>query len=155
MYENLNDVEGKFDVITLFHVLEHLPDPRSELTNMSKKLAKQGQIIIEVPNASDALLTLYQSKEFSNFTYWSCHLFLFTNETLAELCTQAGLSVKYIKQIQRYPLSNHLHWLAKGRAGGHKIWGFIDSPELSRQYEAQLSSIGLCDTIIAGISLDE
>ncbi|ERM81311.1 hypothetical protein P872_10530 [Rhodonellum psychrophilum GCM71 = DSM 17998] len=42
---------GEFDLITLFHVLEHLPEPVAllhELTN--KNLSKSGVLVIEVPN---------------------------------------------------------------------------------------------------------
>ncbi|MEK7308506.1 MAG: class I SAM-dependent methyltransferase, partial [Nitrospirota bacterium] len=143
-FRNIDKVSGYFDVITLFHVLEHMPDPCDILKKLMKNLKKNGRIIIEVPSADDALLTLYENEAFSRFTYWSCHLFLFNVKTLAELARQAGLQVNYIKQIQRYPLSNHLHWLAKGKPGGHKTWNFLDSIELNNAYEKQLASIGAC-----------
>ena len=85
---SLNVIEGGYDIITMFHVLEHIPDPRSVLRELSKMLASDGQIIVEVPNADDALLTLYNNGPFSNFTYWSCHLFLYTAQTLKLLFTQ-------------------------------------------------------------------
>ena len=34
-------------------------------------LSKDGRIIIEVPNVNDALITLYRSEAFQNFTYWT------------------------------------------------------------------------------------
>ncbi len=150
-----NDIRGGYDIITMFHVLEHIPDPKSILDELSKMLADGGQIIIEVPSANDALLTLYSSEPFSNFTYWSCHLFLYTAKALQILFDQANLKVNYIKQIQRYPLSNHLHWLANGKPGGHQEWNFLDSPELHTKYEKQLAAIGKCDTIIASVSRAE
>ena len=149
---NDNDYCKEYDIITLFHVLEHIPDPRSILIKLSKILADGGRIIVEVPNAEDALLTLYKSESFSKFTYWSCHLFFFTIKTLEMLCSQIKLKVNYIKQIQRYPLSNHLYWLSNGSPGGHEKWHCLDSIELNRTYEKQLASIGKCDTLIASIS---
>ncbi len=143
---------GKYDIITMFHVLEHIPDPKAILGELSEKLADNGQIIIEVPNADDALLTLYNCESFSHFTYWSCHLFLFTAKTLKMLFTQAGLKANYIKQIQRYPLSNHLYWLSTGNPGGHQKWYFLNSPDIEAAYEKQLASIGKCDTVIASFS---
>jgi hypothetical protein len=53
--------------------------------------------------------------------------------TPSVLAQQAGLSVTYIKHIQRYPWSNHLYWLAHGKPNGHADWGVLDSPSLYRQ----------------------
>lgn len=152
VFSDIDEIAGCFDVITLFHVLEHIKDPIALLGKLSEKLCRKGSIIVEVPSADDALLKLYASVPFSQFTYWSCHLFLFTNSTLVSVAEKAGLKVNYVKQVQRYPLSNHLYWLAKGKPGGHKIWSFIDSEELGKSYEKQLASLNLCDTIMASFS---
>lgn len=155
-YESVDALpdEPTFDLVTMFHVMEHLPDPRSVLQSLAKRLKPGGRIIVEVPSANDALLKLYESEPFSKFTYWSCHLFLFTNETLKRLFIQAGLKINFIKQIQRYGIANHLHWLSRGLPGGHQQWAFLDAPELKAAYEKQLSSLGLCDTIIAEVELN-
>lgn len=152
MFSCIEEVSGKFDVITLFHVLEHIADPRSMLMKIADKLEIGGQLIVEVPSSADALLSLYNCQEFSHFTYWSCHLYLFNQTNLATLAKQAGLVVNYVKQVQRYPISNHLYWLAKGKPGGHQLWGFMDSAELQAAYEDQLAAIGACDTIVASFS---
>jgi 2-polyprenyl-3-methyl-5-hydroxy-6-metoxy-1,4-benzoquinol methylase len=157
VFQNLSDSStdirgGGYDIITMFHVLEHIPDPKSILGELSEMLAANGQIIVEVPNADDVLLTFYNNRPFSQFTYWSCHLFLYTVKTLEMLFDQVNLKVNYIKHIQRYPLSNHLYWLAKGNPGGHQKWHFLDSPELQAAYEKQLAAIGKCDTVLASIS---
>jgi SAM-dependent methyltransferase len=152
---DLNKISDSFDVITLFHVLEHIPDPRSILTRLAEKLKDKGQIIVETPNAGDALLQLYKSGPFSHFTYWSCHLFLFSVSTFSRLAESIGITVNYIKQVQRYPLSNHLYWLARGKPGGHKEWSFLNSRELHDAYEKQLASIGHCDTLLASFSKEQ
>jgi 2-polyprenyl-3-methyl-5-hydroxy-6-metoxy-1,4-benzoquinol methylase len=73
VFENLESLlqvhkEEKFDIITLFHVLEHLPNPRVMLKKLSRLLTEGGEIIIEVPHADDALLSLYECEAFSHFT---------------------------------------------------------------------------------------
>jgi len=152
VYENLGEIKRKYDVITAFHVIEHMKDPAALLAELANLLTAGGIIIIEVPNSEDALLSLYKCRAFSEFTYWSCHLFLFNNNNLEMLVEKAELKLVFIKQIQRYPLSNHLYWLAHGRPGGHQKWGFLDSEDLHVAYEKTLASLGICDTIIAGVS---
>lgn len=144
----------RFDVITAFHVVEHLPDPRAMLTRLASLLEKGGELVIEVPNSDDALLTLYACEAFTHFTYWSQHLFLFNPGTLSDLVRQAGLAMRWMKQVQRYPLSNHLYWLSQGKPGGHQKWAFIDSRALDEAYGAQLAAMERCDTLLAGIGLD-
>lgn len=142
----------KYDLITAFHVFEHLKDPKEILKDLSQLLTDNGEIIIEVPNSNDVLLTLYENETFQNFTYWSQHIFLFNKMTMTELIKQAGLKLNWIKHVQRYPLSNHLYWLAKGKPGGHQKWDFLDNIKLNAEYENQLALLGKTDTIIAGIS---
>jgi 2-polyprenyl-3-methyl-5-hydroxy-6-metoxy-1,4-benzoquinol methylase len=136
-------------LITAFHVIEHLSDPIAMLKTLAVKLSKNGRLVVEVPSSEDALLTLYDSSAFQHFTYWSQHLFLFNSETLRRLAKQAGMSIVSIKQYQRYPLSNHLHWLSHGNPGGHKKWAFLDNPELNTAYANALGSVNMCDTLIA------
>ena len=142
------DEEG-YDLITAFHVLEHLPEPRAMLVSLASLLKPDGRMIVEVPSASDALLTLYESDAFQRFTYWSQHLFLFNAFTLELLARQAGLRVVATQYYQRYPLSNHLHWLSRGKPGGHHHWSFLDTPELSSAYANALAAVGKSDTLIA------
>lgn len=152
VFTDITETTERFDIITLFHVLEHMKDPIAILGKLAEKLNDDGNIIVEIPSADDALLRLYKNHPFTQFTYWSCHLFLFTNTTISSIAEKSKLKVNYIKQVQRYPLSNHLYWLAKGKPGGHKIWSFLDSEELHKAYEKQMASLNLCDTIIASFS---
>ncbi len=147
----LDQVEHNFDVVTAFHVLEHLDDPRDTLKKLGKRLVEGGRLVVEVPSADDALLTLYKNDDFQRFTYWSQHLYLFNAHTLNLLVQQAGMNVVALQQVQRYPLSNHLHWLSRGKPGGHKAWSFLDAPEVNAAYAASLATIGKCDTLVAYI----
>lgn len=149
--ENALQSGQKFDVITSFHVLEHLSDPSDIMAKLALLLKPNGKMIFEIPSATDVLLRLYESKEFSEFTYWSQHLYLFNANNLVKLVDKAGLKIHWIKQVQRYPLSNHLFWLSKGKPGGHILWSFLNSEELNRAYEASLASIGMCDTLLFSV----
>lgn len=143
---------NSYDLVTMFHVLEHIADPRAMLRALATLLRPGGELVVEVPHARDALAGLYGCEAFRRFTYWSCHLFLFDAHTLATLVEQAGLRCTWVQHVQRYPLANHLHWLAKGLPGGHKNWHFLASPALDQAYADTLAGLGLTDTLVAGIA---
>lgn len=155
IHECLDNAGSGYDLITAFHVIEHLPDPCPTLSELASRLKNGGRLVIEVPSSEDALLTLYDSDAFQRFTYWSQHLFLFNAETLRRLAVQAGLRVVSIKQFQRYSISNHLYWLSDGRPGGHQHWSFLDTPTLTEAYAASLAAVGKCDTLIAHLEKSE
>ena len=55
-----------------------------------------------------------------------------------------------IEGVQRYPLSNHLNWLANGKPGGHKSpISILDSDALSEMYQNSLARIDATDTLVA------
>lgn len=155
-YSSIKDIHNRrFDIISMFHVVEHLSDPISFLESLKLKMSDSGMLIVEVPSVDDALLSLYKSKPFSEFIYWSPHLYYFNPTTLSQLLTKSGYNIITVQQYQRYPLSNHLKWLATGTVGGHIEWSFLDSPELTAAYSSQLAKLGKCDTLIAHVKLKE
>ena len=86
LHRSIDSADSSYEVITAFHVLEHLPDPRATLSALGARLAEHGRLVVEVPNADDALLTLFDNEPFQRFTYWSQHLFLFNADTLRPRC---------------------------------------------------------------------
>ena len=69
--EDLSKVQErnkKYDIITAFHVVEHLQNPKEILKELSQLLVEGGEMILEVPNSNDALLTLYENNNFQSFT---------------------------------------------------------------------------------------
>ena len=72
VYPLVNDVEeSDFDVITLFHVLEHFTDPIGALKSMKQKLKRGGRIVVEVPHAGDFLISVLDNYAFKSHTFWS------------------------------------------------------------------------------------
>ena len=153
MRSNINDVNEKVDFITMFHVLEHIEKPIELLQEFKNKLSDENsQIIIEVPNGNDALITLYKSKAFSHFTWWSCHLYTYNRKNIQTLVEKAGYRVNYIKNVQRYGIYNHLYWLLRGKPGGHIKFAWAKFSVLEYFYAKILSLFNKNDTIIISIS---
>lgn len=148
-YTWIGETQEQFDVITMFHVLEHILKPVEFLERTASKLTAGGQIIIEVPHARDALLTIYDCESFRRFTLWSQHLVLHTAESLSLTLREAGFQDIHVEGFQRYPLANHLYWLRHGQPGGHEQWGSLNSDSLSDAYSSTLLKQDATDTLIA------
>ena len=141
---------GAFDAALSFHVVEHLPDPLSTLTEVFRVLRPGGVLLVEVPHANDLLLNQLRNDSFQNFTLWSQHLVLHTRESLRRLLKAGGFEGVLIEGVQRYPLSNHLSWLSRGTPGGHKTpLSALDTPELRKAYQGALNKIDATDTLVA------
>src|ERR1700680_3944398 len=74
LFADIEEVHEEFDLITAFHVIEHLQDPRATVAKLASFLNRGGRLAIEVPSSEDALLTLYANGPFRRFSYWSQHL---------------------------------------------------------------------------------
>ena len=146
---SLNNVLGKFDIITMFHVLEHMPNQTKTLKLLRNKLKKNGKIIIEVPHAEDFLLEFDELKEFKEFTFWSEHLILHTFYSLKTILKQVGFRNIKINYFQRYGFDNHLGWFIKKKPGGHEFFKEYNSKNLNYNYIQNLIKIKKTDTLIA------
>jgi len=78
--------ENMFDIICLFHVLEHVSDPNFELQWFHKKLSSNGLLYLEVPNIFTLWRWFNQSPRkflrpvhLFNFTWATCNSFLKQN----------------------------------------------------------------------------
>jgi uncharacterized C2H2 Zn-finger protein len=150
VYSSVDEVPfNDLEVATLFHVFEHFTDPIGTLEILRNKMAKGAKIIIEVPHAKDFLISFLDLDVFKSFTFWSEHLILHTRESLNIFLERAGFSSISIKSYQRYPLANHLYWLAKGKSGGHIMWDHLRTSMLDTEYGNMLAQIDNTDTLIA------
>ncbi len=140
-----------FDIITLFHVLEHLTDPLAILSRLKKHLAPGGLLLMEIRHARDFLLHDVNCPAFREFSIGRQHLLLHTRESVRRFAEAAGYGSVKIEGRQRYPLSNHLYWLSEGKPGGHKAWGHLNDDALDTAYQARLAALDATDTLIAWV----
>jgi len=141
------DPNEQFDAAAFFHVLEHMRRPVEFLQDVGKILKPQAYVFVEVPNVQDALLSLYNSQEFTDFYYQAMHCVYFSPDTLEGAFHRAGFSTVELVPKQRYDLSNHMVWLQKGKPGGMGHFSAVFNSELEANYESCLKEQWLCDTI--------
>ena len=81
--------DGRFDLVTVRHVIEHVPDPRPFMNELTRILRPGGRLVVETP--SSAAL----GRQWFN-TYWYAndvprHLLLFSSANLERLGAGCGL----------------------------------------------------------------
>jgi len=108
------DFKGKkFDVITLWHVLEHLSNPRDVFGRLKNILSDDGIIIVQTPNPRS--LGFRYGRE--NWFHLDSprHLNIFDKKSVNYLCKLSGLKIVRVKyEYYDYPLD--LFWsLRKSR----------------------------------------
>tara|TARA_Y100000590_G_scaffold325780_1_gene369618 strand:+ start:1842 stop:2759 length:918 start_codon:yes stop_codon:yes gene_type:complete len=146
---NLNKFNQKFDIITMFHVLEHIPYQIETIKKLKNKLKSKGKIIIEVPSAQDFLLSFDNLPEFKKFTFWSEHLVLHTEKSLMKILIKSGFRKIQILYFQRYNLNNHLGWFVKRKPGGHDFFKNVSDNIILKNYRDFLIRSKRTDTLIA------
>jgi 2-polyprenyl-3-methyl-5-hydroxy-6-metoxy-1,4-benzoquinol methylase len=83
---------SRFDFVTMFHVLEHLPDPKSALLWARDLLEPDGTLIIQVPNISSVQARLFG-------THWygldvPRHVINYTPQALGLLLREAAFEFR-------------------------------------------------------------
>jgi 2-polyprenyl-3-methyl-5-hydroxy-6-metoxy-1,4-benzoquinol methylase len=98
---------GKFRVVTLHHVLEHVPDPVSCLTrNVTPLLQEDGIAVIEVPNFG-SIDSHVEGADWEDLKI-DQHASHFTVATLKRCVSQAGMEV--VESYTYSPESHRLMW---------------------------------------------
>jgi len=101
------DFKRKFDVVSLWQVLEHVANPIGLFNKISKVLSSDGLLIFQVPN-TDSLGFLYGKDKWFHLDS-PRHLFLYNKKSVMALCQQAGFeTVAIINEYYDYPLD--LFW---------------------------------------------
>ncbi|MBW8050583.1 MAG: class I SAM-dependent methyltransferase [Cytophagales bacterium] len=93
IYQTINSIETTqtYDVITLWHVLEHIHDLDTTMKFLFTKIAAHGSVIIAVPNHNS-----WDTKHYKE--YWAGydvprHLYHFTPETMKKLVEKHGFKI--------------------------------------------------------------
>lgn len=76
----LNDITGTYDVVTMFHVMEHLRSPGQAFAKLHSLLKPGGHLLIEVPWAVSPAIS-------PSNRYFKAHLHYFDLETLVSFAS--------------------------------------------------------------------
>lgn len=79
-----------FDVVTLWHVLEHLPNPTIYLTSIHNLLRKGGYLVMEFPNLDSSLFSIF-GKSY-NWLSHNEHVFYYSKKGVKKFLRDNGFS---------------------------------------------------------------
>jgi SAM-dependent methyltransferase len=84
--------EGMFDLITLWDVIEHVPDPRALLSTARALLAPDGLLVVETQNMDSAFARLL-GRRWHHYKHAE-HIYHFTPGSLRRLLEAVGFTVE-------------------------------------------------------------
>ena len=107
------NTEIKFDVITLFDVIEHVESPLQFLSECKKLLAEDGIIVIFTPNFDS--LAFHIMKEDSNLVSFPEHLVYFSEKPVEVLSNKMGMKLIHYKTcgLDLGDLKSYYEWLGE------------------------------------------
>ncbi|MDH1601163.1 MULTISPECIES: bifunctional 2-polyprenyl-6-hydroxyphenol methylase/3-demethylubiquinol 3-O-methyltransferase UbiG [unclassified Empedobacter] len=90
--------DQKFDIITLWHVLEHIPNLNEIIGELKNHLTDNGVLIIAVPNHQS-----YDAKYYGK--YWAAydvprHLWHFSDKSMSNLLSNFGMKIDKISPMK-------------------------------------------------------
>lgn len=88
IYERLEDIDKRFDLVTLVHVFEHIPSPAKVIRDIRRLLhPTRGRLFIQVPYFPDNPFDLMIADHSSHFTQAS----------IASVVSSAGYDIEYLR----------------------------------------------------------
>lgn len=97
--ETLDLEPGSLDVVTLFDVLEHLPDPESALSRLARWLAPGGRLAVTTPDVNSLSARLMAG---AWPHYKEEHLFYPSRRGLRMLLASTGFEVEHEERAMKY-----------------------------------------------------
>lgn len=98
VFNDLKEIETQnFDVITLWHVLEHVPDIENYFSFFNEKLHKDGLLVIAVPNFKSYDAKFYDE----HWAAWDVprHLWHFSKNSMQKISQTHGFDLTHIQPM--------------------------------------------------------
>lgn len=124
---DLSRIAGRFDAVTLSHVIEHVPDPKHTLAAIHNALKQNGMIYVECPNADAVGYHVFGQ-------YWRGlevprHFAIPTRAALADALERAGFeNLRFVHFPERF---DHL---------------FVESAVIEQRQTGRMRNLAACRT---------
>jgi 2-polyprenyl-3-methyl-5-hydroxy-6-metoxy-1,4-benzoquinol methylase len=110
--------DAHFDVVTLWDVLEHTPDPKAVLEECCRLMKPDGLLVVNYPDI-EALIARLMGRKWVFLL--SVHLYYFTPTTIRQMLTKTGFRVERFKMHWQslelgyilFRMEPYIAWLSK------------------------------------------
>ncbi len=127
--------EGSIDLMTMFHVIEHVDDPSAVIRQIRRWLSPNGVFALETPNLDSLDARLFRDGYWGGY-HIPRHWNLFTNDTITRLVTENGLQV-----VATAFQTGHSFWMYSLH---HVVrYDFGSRPHLSQWFDPMKSLFGI------------
>jgi SAM-dependent methyltransferase len=109
--DQIPHLTGPYDVLVMFHVIEHVPDPLALLELCRKLIKPRGLLVLKTPNVESSI-----AKITGPSWHWispPAHLYLYSPATIKKLLTKAGFGAVTLNSSQG-DAHNNLFAIASG-----------------------------------------
>lgn len=107
--------EDDFEAILMYHVLEHVDDPRALLKEAFKALRKEGLLVIEVPNPKS--IDRLSKKLLGSILDYPNHVYAFPPHVLKSMLKEAGFEIIFEQKSFSYLITSCI----KGLIGSKSV----------------------------------
>jgi 2-polyprenyl-3-methyl-5-hydroxy-6-metoxy-1,4-benzoquinol methylase len=130
---DLDFVAGSYDMVTMWDVIEHVPDPTAYVRRAAELLRAGGLISLATPDV-DSIPARLAGRRWVGFKLSEEHVYYFSVRTLSQMLDAAGFEIVNVRHVGKYvPLSlfrdrlgMYFPWLAKMLAVGEKALGLSE-----------------------------
>jgi 2-polyprenyl-3-methyl-5-hydroxy-6-metoxy-1,4-benzoquinol methylase len=92
---------GAFDLVTLWDVIEHVPDPKAYIEQAARMLRSGGVVALATPDV-DSLPARFTGKRWMGYKLSEEHIYYFSVRTLTHMLETAGFEVLDTRHVGKY-----------------------------------------------------
>jgi 2-polyprenyl-3-methyl-5-hydroxy-6-metoxy-1,4-benzoquinol methylase len=100
-FTELDYPEKHFDLVSMWDVIEHVPDPKSYIERAASVLRSGGVIALATPDV-DSLPARLTGKRWVGYKLSEEHVYYFSARTLSRMLEEAGFEVLNVRHVGKY-----------------------------------------------------
>lgn len=145
----IQEREKKLDIVVSFSVIEHVEDPYAFMKDIYDLLEEGGEAIVGTPSDAPLMCELLGDGIYESEVLYSVqHLWVFSAESIRNMCKEIGFKEVHIETYQRYGLANLFGWL-KNKKARHNVGEEFCDGMLDQVFKQRVKDMGMGDYLVA------